>query len=106
MLDPAEGARFVKTMHAFHPRIVINDVRTADDIKLGFSIQSVCRKFFGIEAEYLGYVNHDESARRSVRARRPLIDVYPRSDAAIYLSRIARKLLANGATGASPEGSA
>ncbi|MBW2542757.1 MAG: P-loop NTPase [Deltaproteobacteria bacterium] len=106
MLDPAEGARFVETMHAFHPRIVMNDVRTADDIKLGFSIQSVCRKFFGIEAEYLGYVNHDESARRSVCARRPLIDVYPRSDAAIYISRIARKLLANGAAGDSPEGSA
>jgi len=104
-LDPAEGARFVETMHAFRPRLIINDVRTAEDIKLGFSIQSVCRKFFGIEAEYLGYVNHDELARRSVRARRPLIDVYPRSDAAIYISRIARKLLANGAAGEPQEGS-
>jgi len=104
-LDPAEGARFVETMHAFRPRLIINDVRTAEDIKLGFSIQSVCRKFFGIEAEYLGYVNHDELARRSVRARRPLIDVYPRSDAAIYISRIARKLLANGAAGEPQEDS-
>ena len=93
-------------MRAFRPRLIVNDVRTADDIKLGFSIQSVCRKFFGIESEYLGYVNHDESARRSVRARRPLIDVYPRSDAAIYLSRIARKLLADGAGGDSQESSA
>jgi flagellar biosynthesis protein FlhG len=98
MLDPAEGARFVETMRAFRPRLVINGVRTAEDIKLGFAIQSVCRKFFGIEADYLGYVNHDESARRSVRARRPLIDVYPRSDAAIYISRIARKMLADRAS--------
>ena len=105
MLDPAEGARFVETMRAFRPHLIVNDVRTAEDIKLGFSIQSVCRKFFGIEAEYLGYVNHDESARRSVRARRPLIDVYPRSDAAIYISRIARKLLEDGATDQSHEGS-
>jgi flagellar biosynthesis protein FlhG len=104
-LDPAEGARFVETMRAFHPRLIINDVRTAEDIKLGFSIQSVCRKFFGIEAEYLGYVNHDKSARHSVRARRPLIDVYPRSDAAIYISRIARKLLEDGAAGEFQEGS-
>jgi flagellar biosynthesis protein FlhG len=105
MLDPVEGARFVETMRAFRPRLIINEVRTADDIKLGFSIQSVCRKFFGIEAEYLGYVNHDESARRSVRARRPLIDVYPRSDAAIYISRIARKLLGDGVVDQSREGS-
>jgi len=104
-LDPSEGARFVETMRAFRPRLIINDVRTAEDIKLGFSIQSVCRKFFGIEADYLGYVNHDESARLSVRARRPLIDVYPRSDAAIYISRIARKLLADGSNGGSREGS-
>jgi flagellar biosynthesis protein FlhG len=80
-------------MQAFRPRIVINDVRTAEDVKLGFSIRSVCRKYFGIEADYLGYVNHDELARRSVRARRPLVDVFPRSDAAIYVSRIARKLV-------------
>jgi len=104
MLDPAEGARFVETMRAFRPRLVINGVRTAEDIKLGFAIQSVCRKFFGIEADYLGYVNHDESARRSVRARRPLIDVYPRSDAAIYISRIARKILADRAAPQPTEG--
>jgi len=104
-LDPTEGRRFVETMRAFRPRLIVNDVRTAEDIKLGFSIQSVCRKFFGIEAEYLGYVNHDESARRSVRAKRPLIDVYPRSDAAIYISRIARKLLEDGAADQFYEGS-
>ncbi len=105
LLDAAEGGRFVETMGAFRPRLIINDVRSADDIKLGFSIQSVCRKFFGIQAEYLGYVNHDESARRSVRAMRPLIDVYPRSDASIYISRIARKLLGDGAGGQLREGS-
>jgi flagellar biosynthesis protein FlhG len=92
-LSPTEGGRFVNTMRAFRPRLIVNDVRSAEDIKLGFSIKSVCHKYFGIEAEYLGYVNHDDTARHSVRARRPLIDAYPRSDAAIYISRIARKLL-------------
>ena len=105
-LDPREGERFVDTMRAFRPRLVVNDVRTADDIKLGFSIRSVCRKYFGIETEYLGYVNHDPAARRSVLARRPLIEVYPRSDAAIYISRIARKLLDGGPTQTISESSA
>jgi flagellar biosynthesis protein FlhG len=92
-IDSAEGARFVETMRAFRPRIIINDVRTAEDIQLGFSVRSVCRKYFGINAEYLGYINHDEAARRSVRARRPIIAAHPRSDASIYIARIARKLL-------------
>ena len=88
------GSRFVDTMHAFRPRIIINGVRTAEDVKLGFSIRSVCHKYFGVDADYLGYVNHDAQARHSLRARRPIVDRYPRSDAAIYLSRIARKLCA------------
>jgi flagellar biosynthesis protein FlhG len=101
-IDAAEGARFVETMRSFRPRILINEVRTAEDIKLGFSVRSVCRKFFGIEAEYVGYVNHDESVRRSVRMRRPLVDVDPRSDAAIYITRVARKLLASTSQPAGP----
>jgi flagellar biosynthesis protein FlhG len=91
-LDKTEGARFVETMRAFRPRIVLNEVRSADDVKLGFSVASVCRKYFGIEAEYIGYVNHDEAARRSVRARQPLVEAHPRSDAARYIARVARKL--------------
>lgn len=91
-LDATEGARFVETMRAFRPRIVLNEVRNADDVKLGFSVASVCRKYFGIEAEYIGYVNHDEAARRSVRSRQPLVDAHPRSDAARYIVRVARKL--------------
>ena len=92
-IDRGEGGRFVETMRAFRPRVVINGVRTAEDIRLGFSVGSVCRKYFGIESEYLGYVNHDELVRQSVRARRPLVDSHPRSDAAIYIDRIARKLV-------------
>jgi MinD-like ATPase involved in chromosome partitioning or flagellar assembly len=92
--DPGEGRRFIETMQAFRPRILINEACTAEDVKLGFAVRTVCRKYFGIDCDYLGYINHDEKARQSVRERRPLVDKYPRSDAAIYLSRIARKLMA------------
>ena len=92
-LDPSEGGRFAETLRRFRPRLLINDVRTADEIKLGFSVRSVCRSYFGLEAEYLGYVNHDAGVRESVVARRPLVDVHPNCDAAVYLRRIARKVI-------------
>jgi flagellar biosynthesis protein FlhG len=91
-IDREEGARFVEVVHAFRPQLVLNEVRSADDIRLGFSMRSVCKKYFGIDAEYLGYVNHDEVARRAVRARRPLALLDERSDAASYIELIARKL--------------
>lgn len=92
-LDPSEGGRFAETLRRFRPRLLINDVRTADEIKLGFSVRSVCRSYFGLDAEYLGYVNHDAGVRESVVARRPLVDVHPNCDAAVYLRRIARKVI-------------
>ncbi len=91
-LDPVEGARFLETMRSFRPRLIVNEVRTAEDIKLGFAVGSVCRKYFGVEAEYLGYVNYDADVRRSLQARRPVIEFRESSDAALYLQRIARKL--------------
>jgi flagellar biosynthesis protein FlhG len=91
-MDPEEGQRFADTMRRFRPRIVVNEVATADDVKLGFSVSSVCRRFFGIDADYIGYLNRDAAVRRAVVERLPLLDVAPDSDAAVYLKRIARKL--------------
>ena len=91
-LDPQEGERCVETLERCRPRLLVNQVRSVEDIKLGFSMRSVCRRHFGLEVEYLGYVNHDESVRVSVRERRPLLRAFPESDAAVYLRRIAGKL--------------
>jgi flagellar biosynthesis protein FlhG len=92
-MDPEEGRRFAATLRTFRPRIVVNEVATAEDVKLGFSVRSVCQRFFGLEVEYLGYINCDDAVRAAVLKRRPLLDVSPHSDASIYLKRIARKLL-------------
>jgi flagellar biosynthesis protein FlhG len=100
--DTTEARRFVETMRVFQPRIIVNGVRTAEDVKLGFAVRSVCKKYFGIDAEYLGYVNHDEEARRSVSARRPIVDLVNDSDVSIYLQRIARKLLGLPSAGSAP----
>jgi flagellar biosynthesis protein FlhG len=92
-IDPVEGRRFTEAMRVFRPRIVVNEARTESDIKLGFSVASVCEKFFGFNADYLGYVNYQSEARESVLARRTLVDYRETSEAAIYLKRIARKLV-------------
>lgn len=91
-IDASAGAAFLAAVARFRPSLVVNEVRTSDEIKLGFAVRSVCKKYFGIEADYLGYVNHDDAARRSVLARRTLVELTPGADAAVYLERIARKL--------------
>jgi len=88
-----EGERFVAAVQGFRPRLVVNEVRTAEDVRLGFAVRSVCRKYFGLEAEYLGYVNHDDAVSEAIRARQPVVVSHPQSDASVYLTRIARKLI-------------
>jgi flagellar biosynthesis protein FlhG len=92
-MDPQEGRRFVATMRRFRPRIVVNEVTSAEDVKLGFAVRSVCRKFFGIDADYIGYINRDAVVHKSVLRRRSVLEEHPHSDVAIYLNRIARKLM-------------
>jgi flagellar biosynthesis protein FlhG len=92
-LDPEEGERFHRALAEYRPRLVLNQVRSSDEVKLGFSIRSVCRKYFGIDLEYVGYVNFDDCVWRSVKERRPLVLTYPHSDGALYVRRIARKIL-------------
>ena len=99
--DPREAQRFLHALRQLRPRLVVNEVGSAEEIKLGFAVKSVCMKYFGMSADYLGYVNRDVTARRAVVARQPLVTAQPGCDAAVYLARIASKL----ATGAAPEAS-
>ncbi|NNL66217.1 MAG: P-loop NTPase [Myxococcales bacterium] len=91
--DAQAGGRLLATMRSFRPRIVVNDVRSTDDIKLGFSVRSICRKYYAIEAEYIGYVSHDEAARDAVRACEPVVVANPKASSAIYIQRIAKKIM-------------
>jgi flagellar biosynthesis protein FlhG len=92
-IDPAEGQRFRRLIERFHPHLVVNQVRDTEEVKMGFSIKSVCKKYFGIEVDYAGYICFDDNVWRSVKERRPLVLAYPRSDGALYIRRIVKKLL-------------
>jgi flagellar biosynthesis protein FlhG len=92
-LDPREGQGFRRVLEEFRPRLILNQVRSPEEVKMGFSIRSVCRKHFGIDVEYVGYVNFDNAAWRSVKERRPLVLAYPQSDGSLYIRRILKKIL-------------
>ena len=92
-LDADECGRFRKILAEFRPRLIINQVRSTEDVKLGFSIRSVCRKYFGLDVDYVGYINFDDFIWRSIKVRRPLVLAYPQSDGALYIRQIVKKML-------------
>ncbi len=77
----------------FRPKLIVNQVRTKGDIQIGFAIKSACNKYFGINLEYLGYVEYDDSVWQSIRSKRPLAVEYPYSRPARCIERIVHNLL-------------
>ena len=92
-IDRGEAERFRRVLESFRPHLVVNLVRDTEEVKMGFSITSVCKKYFGIDIDYAGYICFDDNVWRSVKDRRPLVLAYPTSDGALYVRRIVKKLL-------------
>jgi flagellar biosynthesis protein FlhG len=87
-----EARKIAEEIRFFRPNLILNQVRTKEDIEIGFSIRSACRKYFDIQLHYLGYVVYDQDVSFSIRKRRPLILENPGSRAAQCVAEIASKL--------------
>lgn len=92
-IDEQESARFERVIAELRPSLIVNQVRNSDEVKLGFSLRSVCRRHLGVDLDYVGYVNYDDAVWRSVKERQLLVQAYPQSDGTLYIRRVAKKLL-------------
>lgn len=71
-MDGSLGGQLEEAMNQFRPAIVLNQVRSASDIRIGYSMQSACMKFFGIHVDFLGYLENDDQVWQSIRKRQPV----------------------------------
>jgi flagellar biosynthesis protein FlhG len=73
--------------------IVLNKVRSGGEIPIGMSVKSVCSKFLGLGAQYVGYVEYDDTVWRCTNNGRPFMLTYPSSRSAKELKRLCENLL-------------
>ncbi len=92
-INPDAGSRLKREISKFSPQIIMNQVRSQNDIDIGFSIQNVCKRYFGIDMGYAGYLDYDASVWQSVKKRKPLLMEYPNSKLVNNFDRIVQKLL-------------
>jgi flagellar biosynthesis protein FlhG len=92
-INPEVGLRVKNEMAQFRPNLIINQVRSQADIDIGYSIQSICRKYFGIEMTFPGYLDYDQSVWQSVRKRKPLLIEFPNSKLVNNFDRIVHRLI-------------
>jgi len=83
-----------EAMATFTFRVVLNQTRLRADLDLGESVRVATRRRFGVDIEYLGYVDYDDTVWSCVRSRRPLLVESPGTKASKSIEKIARRVLA------------
>jgi flagellar biosynthesis protein FlhG len=86
-----EEARRLST--AFHPQLVINQIRVKSDQGLGDAMVAACSRWLGIAPRLLGTVEWDDNVWLSLRRGTPILIDFPQSRACRGLERVVRRLL-------------
>jgi flagellar biosynthesis protein FlhG len=73
--------------------IVINQTRSQADIEIGGSMELICRRYFGLQAFFLGDMNYDDCAWKSLRNRRLLLNDFPHSVLSRRLARVTQSVI-------------
>ena len=92
-LEPERGARLQEAMRRFRPKLAVNQVRSGADASVGQQVGLTVRKYFGIDLQFVGYLEYDDIVWRAVRKRRPLLLEYPSRRLACSYREIVAKIL-------------
>ena len=73
--------------------VLLNQTRSQADIDLGRAMEIASQRYFGFNSAYIGYLNYDEAAWKSLRNKRLLLQDFPQSLIARRLGDAASCLL-------------
>src|SRR5690606_10608740 len=87
-MDAEAHEQLSALLATFTPHVVINQVRTPVDIDVGRAIASVCRRYFGLNVKYSGYLDYDSTVWKAIRNRKPVVKEFPLSPLSGRLDRL------------------
>jgi flagellar biosynthesis protein FlhG len=90
---PDMAATLKYEIERFRPKLILNQVRTHSDIEIGFSVKTVCKKYFGVELDYLGYLDYDSAVWQAIRRKRPVMLEFPNSKLVTSIDRLVDYLI-------------
>lgn len=90
---PESMMQLKKELEKFSPKLILNQARTQTDVDIGFSIKSVVKQYFGVDIDYVGYLDYDSAAWQSIRRKKPLMKEFPNSRIVTNIERISTYLM-------------
>ena len=82
-----------KELSNFKIYLILNKVRSSQDIIIGSSIKSIFMKYLGVETQFVGYLEYDDTIWRSIRERRPFMMNYGTSRSAKEIATFTENIL-------------
>jgi flagellar biosynthesis protein FlhG len=92
--DKALAARIQEKCRRYRPRVVFNMGETPNELNVLAKIDAILRKNLSLEADYCGYIYHDDQVRKCARKNEVLLTTYPESLYGKCVNRVARRIVA------------
>jgi len=89
---PEIGLKVKQEISSFRLKLIVNQVRTASDFKVGRYMRSACLKYFGLQMDFVGSIVFDDKVWQSIRMRRPFVTQHPNTMAAQNIRAICESL--------------
>jgi flagellar biosynthesis protein FlhG len=90
--DPQRGLELQNVMSRLSFDLILNQARGSKDVQVGQSIQTVAKKYFGLQTSMLGHIDYENTVWHALRKRRPLLLEAPHSLLYSQILGIARDL--------------
>jgi flagellar biosynthesis protein FlhG len=90
--DPKAADVIAKIYSSCRPRIVFNFGEHPDELRVTNQIDTRLDAVLSIAADYFGFIYYDPAARQAAREQKPLLNLWPESEAADSIYQIARRI--------------
>ena len=82
-----------KELSDFKIYLILNKIRSSEDIFIGSSMKSIFMKYLGINTKFVGFIEYDDSVWRSSRERKPFMLNYSLSRSAKEIETFTENLI-------------
>ena len=81
-----------KIISDFKVYVILNQIRSNQDVKVGHHLVSVCKKYFDVQAHFAGYIEYDNFVSRCVNEKQVYMQTQSTSRCAIEITGLAENI--------------
>ena len=94
-INPEAGQKLAYEISKFKFNLIMNQVRSTQDLEIGNSVKTIAKKYFGVEVNYIGYIEYDSAIWQSIKKRKPVTLEFPKSNVVGNFGKIVNGLVQN-----------